>query len=154
MKNSIRFSHTNIIACDWKKLARFYIDVFGYEPVYPERDLSGDWIDRLTRINNVHIKGVHLRLPGHSDGPTLEIFSYSEPEPGPERPLINRVGFGHIAFHVDDVEEVFNKLLSHGGSAYGELVQTEMNNLGTLTVIYAIDLEGNIIEIQNWKKSK
>jgi predicted enzyme related to lactoylglutathione lyase len=46
----IKFVHTNIIARDWKKLAQFYIDVFECEPLKPERDLDGEWIDKMTGI--------------------------------------------------------------------------------------------------------
>ncbi|RKX85003.1 MAG: VOC family protein [Spirochaetes bacterium] len=57
------YAHTNLIAKDYKKLARFYEKVFGCVPVLPERDLSGEWLDRATGIKGVHIRGIHLRLP-------------------------------------------------------------------------------------------
>ena len=149
--NQIKFAHTNIIAKDWKKLAQFYIDVFDCKPVYPERDLSGEWIDEITKIPNVRIKGIHLTLPGYNDGPTLEILEYNTFLKRENDPLVNEQGFGHIAFHVDDVEETLNKLIANGGDKYGELIEKNIDGLGTLEVIYAKDLEGNIIEIQNWK---
>lgn len=152
MKPKIKFVHTNIIAKNWKKLARFYIDVFDCEPVYPERDLSGEWIGKLTRIDGAGIRGMHLRLPGYEDGPTLEIFQYNRFSPKENEPLINDQGFAHIAFHVTDVEGVLNRLLAAGGRKYGEMVEKNIQGLGTLKVIYARDPEGNIIEIQNWKK--
>jgi predicted enzyme related to lactoylglutathione lyase len=152
MKNEIKFVHTNIVAKDWKKLSQFYIDVFGCEPVYPERDLSGTWIDKMTKIANVRIKGVHLRLPGYDNGPTLEIFEYNKMQEVTGAPLINRTGFSHIAFHVSDVEKTMKRLIAGGGEKYGELVEKEMKGLGILKAIYARDIEGNIIEIQNWKK--
>lgn len=75
MSNNIRYVHTNLIAKDWKKLAKFYIDVFGCKPVGPERDLSGEWIELLTEIRNVGVRGVHLLLPGYGEnGP---IWKYS-----------------------------------------------------------------------------
>jgi predicted enzyme related to lactoylglutathione lyase len=152
MKNEIKFVHTNIIAKDWKRLAQFYIDVFECEPVYPERDLSGNWIDKLTKIPYVRIRGIHLRLPGYDNGPTLEIFEYSEISKRPDAPLINDQGFSHIAFHVSDVDETMNRLIARGGAKYGELIEKEIKGIGILKAIYARDPEGNIIEIQNWKK--
>ena len=148
----MRYAHTNIIARDWKKLAQFYIDVFDCEPTYPERDLSGEWIDRATNINNVRIKGMHLRLPGYTDGPTLEIFEY---EPAKDRNIPSEIdmrGLGHIAFEVESVEQIQAKLLAHGGSQLGELVKKEYDGIGILTMVYSRDPEGNIIEIQNWQK--
>ncbi|WP_273324070.1 VOC family protein [Vallitalea guaymasensis] len=150
--NNIKYIHTNIIAEDWKKLAEFYCEVFNCEPVLPERDLSGEWIDRLTEIDGVRVTGIHLRLPGSEEGPTLEIFEY-EPEDKNERTQsINCKGFTHIAFHVDSVEEVLENLLKHGGSQIGEIVKKDYDGIGLLTVVYAKDPEGNFVEIQNWSR--
>jgi len=152
MKNAIKFVHTNIVAQNWEKLAQFYIDVFDCEPIYPERDMSGEWIERITGIKNVHIKGIHLKLPGYEDGPTLEIFEYKPNDNIDPQNSINNFGFAHVAFHVDDVDKVLDKFLTYGGSKYGQLVEKEMEDLGILTIIYAQDPEGNIVEIQNWKR--
>jgi len=149
---SIKYVHTNLIAGDWKSLADFYIQVFGCTPVPPERDISGEWIDGMTGISDVRIRGAHLRLPGYADGPTLEIFTYEPEDPRANIPGINQHGFGHIAFHVDDVEEVLNSLLAHGGTQFGGLVKKSYEGLGVFTGVYARDPEGNIIEIQNWKR--
>jgi predicted enzyme related to lactoylglutathione lyase len=147
----VKFVHTNIVAKDWRKLAQFYIDVFGCEPVYPERDLSGEWIDRVTNIKDVHIRGIHLRLPGYSDGPTLELFQFNQGFGADELPAVNQTGFAHLAFSVDDVDYFLRKLIESGGSKLGELVEQEIEGVGILTVVYGRDPEGNIIEIQNWK---
>lgn len=147
----IKFVHTNIVARDWEKLAQFYIDVFECKPVYPERDLKGDWLDLVTNIKNAHIKGIHLRLPGYADGPTLEIFQYNRQIKRDELTEINKPGFAHIAFLVDNVQFYYKKLLENGGAKLGELVEKEIEGVGVLTVVYARDPEGNIIEIQNWK---
>lgn len=151
MEKNIRYVHTNIIARDWKKLAQFYVDVFGCTPLYPERDLSGDWIDQVTSLNNVKIRGIHLSLPGYENGPTLEIFQYTPDSLRSGQPQINQQGFSHIAFHVDAVEDVLNELLKHGGEKLGEVAVKEFDHLGVLQVVYAKDPEGNFIEIQNWK---
>jgi len=127
--------------------------VFGCVPVPPERDLSGEWVDKATGINAVHIFGMHLRLPGYGDeGPTLEIFQYGTM---PEHPDLkpNTPGFTHIAFAVDDVRAVAKTALNHGGSAVGALTVRKVPGVGLLTFQYVADPEGNIIEIQNWKKS-
>ena len=74
-----RYVHTNLIARDWRALARFYEDVFGCAVVPPERDFSGPELEAGSAVPRARLQGAHLRLPGHgSDGPTLEIFQYSE----------------------------------------------------------------------------
>lgn len=147
----IKYVHTNLIAKDWRRLSQFYIDVFGCKPQYPERDLSGEWIDKLTNIDGVKIRGMHLILPGYDNGPTLEIFEY-DPEISKASFMINEQGFGHIAFHVDVVEEVVGTLTEHGGKVLGEIIRKNFEGIGILTAVYAQDPEGNFIEIQNWSK--
>ena len=100
-----RYVHTNVIAKDWRALASFYQSVFGCVPVPPERDYRGPALDAGTALVGAHLAGVHLRLPGYGDGgPTLEIYNYA---PMVERATtaVNRPGFGHIAFEVNDVDQ-------------------------------------------------
>src|SRR6266850_1172103 len=47
-----KYVHTNLIARDWKRLVRFYREVFGCEPKGPERDLSAAWLDRVNSVPN------------------------------------------------------------------------------------------------------
>jgi predicted enzyme related to lactoylglutathione lyase len=148
-----KYAHTNLIAKDWKRLSTFYQEVFGCVPAPPERDLSGEWRDKATGLSGAHISGVHLRLPGYGDdGPTLEIFKYSSM---PEHPSVkaNTPGFAHIAFAVDDVPDTAQAVFNHGGSAVGELTVRDVPGVGLLTFQYVADPEGNIIEVQNWKKT-
>jgi predicted enzyme related to lactoylglutathione lyase len=58
--------------------------------------------------------------------------------------------FGHIAFKVDNVNEMLQKVLENGGSKIGEVVELEIKNAGTITFVYAQDIDGNIIELQHW----
>ena len=145
-----QFAHTNVIAHNWKRLASFYETAFGCVPIPPERNLSGEWLDKVTGIPGSHIRGIHLQLPGYEqDGPTLEIFQYSSmPERVPIHP--NTPGFSHIAFVVDDVPTTAQSVFDNGGSAVGELTVREVPGVGRLTVRYVADPEDNIIEIQSW----
>jgi predicted enzyme related to lactoylglutathione lyase len=145
-----KYVHTNLIASDWKKLVRFYTEVFGCETKGPERNMSGAWLDSVTSLRNAHLTGVHLRLPGYADdGPTLEIFSYDKlVERG--MPVANHRGFAHIAFAVDDVDQVLEAVIAAGGGTVGKVAITEVDGVGLLRVAYARDPEGNIVELQKW----
>ncbi len=147
-----RYSHTNLIAEDWQRLAAWYQDLFGCIPVPPERDYQGNDLDAGTSLHGVRLRGAHLRLPGYGDdGPTLEIYSYSTLEPRPAT-AVNRPGYGHIAFGVDDVPAARKGVLESGGRAIGEVV-TLTTSIGTkVTWCYVTDPEGNVIELQSWSK--
>ncbi len=152
MSTKIKYVHTNIVAQNWKKLANFYIEVFDCKPVFPERNLRGRWVNELTGLDDANIRGIHLRLPDFENGPTLEIFEYSPEEQETIPPAINKQGFAHIAFHVENVEEITKKIIENGGKKYGEIIRTEIEDVGILTAVYTRDPEGNIVEIQNWEK--
>ena len=47
---------------------------------------------------------------------------------------------------------VLGKLLQGGGSMLGEVIEQDYEGLGRLTAAYARDPDGNMIEIQNWRK--
>jgi predicted enzyme related to lactoylglutathione lyase len=148
-----RYVHTNLIASDWRKLAEFYQTVFGCSPVPPERDLSGPSMEAGTGILGVHLRGMHLRLPGYGEnGPTLEIFQYS-PAETPLAPQVNRPGFGHLAFSVDDVTAAREEVVSWGGKPVGEVVTVQIATGAKVTWCYVTDPEGNILELQSWSTS-
>jgi predicted enzyme related to lactoylglutathione lyase len=145
-----RYAHTNLIAADWRALARFYEQVFGCTPLPPERDLRGPLLEAGTGLPAAHLTGVHLRLPGYgASGPTLEIFSYDVLEVRAIR-AVNRPGFGHIAFEVDDVRLAREAVLEAGGSGVGEIVTVPLSDGSSVTWCYVTDPEGNVIELQSW----
>lgn len=142
------YAHTNLIARDWRRLAAFYQEVFGCEPVPPERDLQGPWLEAATGLPGAHLRGMHLRLPG-AGGATLELFQF-EPacDPGPGQ--VNHAGLRHLAFRVEDVEGAVAAVLEAGGSAAGEIARREVPGAGRLAFAYLRDPEGNLVEVQRW----
>jgi len=147
------YGHTNVIARDWRRLAAFYETVFACVPVPPERDYSGDLAERGTGVKHAAFRGVHLRLPGHGpDGPTLEIYSYASNIDSATTAAANRVGWGHIAFIVDDVAAARGAALRSGGEPLpdAEIVTTQTADGRRVTWCYMADPEGNLIELQSW----
>ncbi|WP_277405805.1 VOC family protein [Lacrimispora xylanisolvens] len=93
-------------------------------------------------------------MPGYGeDHPTLEIFSYDAVR---ESVIgeVNRPGFAHIAFEVDDVETTLELMIRAGGSQVGELVTADYPNNTEAVFVYAKDPESNIIELQSWRQKK
>jgi predicted enzyme related to lactoylglutathione lyase len=146
------YVHTNLIARDWRRLADFYVTLFGCTPVPPERDLSGPSMEAGTGLPGAHLRGMHLRLPGYGEGgPTLEMFTYDQlAERASGGPRVNRPGFGHIAFSVPDVGAARETVLAAGGQAVGEVVTVTVADGRRVTWCYVTDPEGNVVELQAW----
>lgn len=60
----VRYAHTIIFARHWKRVDRFYVDVFGGTEKPPERDYSGDY---LTVMEEARMSGIHLLLLGYAE---------------------------------------------------------------------------------------
>jgi catechol 2,3-dioxygenase-like lactoylglutathione lyase family enzyme len=150
MIDNARYGHTNLIAHDWRRLARFYEDVFGCTTVGPERDYSGPELEAATRVPGAALAGVHLKFPGFcTGGPTLEIFTYNISEDtGPT--AANRFGWGHIAFAVPDVADGRRQVIAAGGEKLGEIETLTTADHKRVTFCYVADPEGNLIELQSW----
>jgi catechol 2,3-dioxygenase-like lactoylglutathione lyase family enzyme len=145
-----RYVHTNLVARDWKALAAFYERVFGCTRVPPERHFMGPTVEAGTGVPGARLDGVHLRLPGlGSNGPTLEIFTYSPQFEGVP-PAVNRPGYGHLAFQVADVAEARDEVLREAGRAVGEVVTLATADGRQVTWCYVTDPEGNVLELQSW----
>jgi predicted enzyme related to lactoylglutathione lyase len=145
-----KYAHTNLVAKDWRALADFYQRLFDCVPVPPERDYESAHLDAGTGLSGAHVTGMHLRLPGYGEGgPTLEIFNYAQLA---ERPAtaVNRPGYGHLAFAVDDVSAAREAVLAAGGAPVGEVVTLETATGGRVTWCYVTDPEGNVLELQAW----
>lgn len=149
-----RYVHTNIIARDAARLITFYKRALRCKSIGQTRDLRGPWLDRLTGLPGAHITGEHLLLPGYEGNhPTLEIFSYDSLR-DTLPPEVNRPGFAHIAFEVDDAEATLTEVLAAGGAQVGGTVTAAYPNGLEALFVYARDPEGNIIELQSWRKTR
>jgi glyoxylase I family protein len=147
----IRYAHTNLIVKNVPAMIAFYRDVLSCRSIGQARDLSGPWVNRLTGIENAHITGEHLALPGYGEGgPTLEIFGYDSVIARASA-AANTLGFTHTAFAVDDVEVTLRAVLAHGGGRIGEIVHAEYADGRRGVFVCAADPEGNILELLSWR---
>ena len=136
------------MARDWRSLAAFYERDVWLRAGAAGRDYRGPDLEAGTGVPGAALQGVHLRLPGHGPkGPTLEIYQYQPALEG-QPPVVNRPGFGHIAFAVDDVPLARQAVLDAGGRAVGEVVTLQTSDGRRVTWCYVTDLEGNIVELQ------
>ncbi|MFT4566753.1 MAG: catechol 2,3-dioxygenase-like lactoylglutathione lyase family enzyme [Saprospiraceae bacterium] len=148
----MKYVHTNIVSTNWKILVDFYINTFECKIIPPIRKQSGAWLDKGTGVVNAALVGAHLLLPGHGEhGPTLEIYQYNIIE-NQDWVAPNTRGFGHIAFEVESVASVLETVARNGGSPCGEITKRKIAGVGEITFVYARDPEGNLIELQSWKK--
>ena len=89
--------HVAIIASDYARSKRFYVDVLGLQVVAEAyREARGSW-------------KLDLRL---ADGTQVELFSFPAPPPRVSRP--EACGLRHLAFEVADIDAAVAALQGHG----------------------------------------
>jgi len=119
-----------------------FLSVLGFDCGEPGV-FSGDWIDRIIGLSNVTVETVMVRLPDCSDA--FEAVCFRSPSAGAGEPALpaNRPGLRHIAFTVDDVRGVVDRVRDAGWDTVGEIVDYE----NTFLLCYVRGPEGLIVEL-------
>lgn len=136
-----RIDHVGIIVDDLPAAKAFFLD-FGLE-LMGEGEVEGEWVERIIGLDDVKETVAMLRTP---DGEaTLELVKFHTPpdENGIRQSLANTLGIRHIAFAVEDIEAIVDRLQQNGAELIGE-VQTYEN---TYRLCYIRGPEGIILEL-------
>ncbi|NCC21834.1 MAG: hypothetical protein EOM26_05140 [Alphaproteobacteria bacterium] len=100
--------HVNIVVSDLNKSVAFY-ERLGFDTVH--RDiLEGRWISDIVGLPDVKGEYAKLKFPGTETA--LELMQYFRPEGGadPQAGEPNRKGLHHMAFRVENIEEIVGRL--------------------------------------------
>ena len=135
------FVHIGLVVEDLDKTVRF-LALLGFECGKPSV-LSGEWIDRIIGLENVTVEVAMARGPDGSD--VFEVVRFHSPSAGAQEPApaANRPGLRHIAFKVDDVHAVVDRVRAAGWDTVGEIVDYE----GVFLLCYVRGPEGLIVEL-------
>ena len=133
--------HTGIVVRDLDESVKFY-RALGF--VEDNRDIEeGVFIDTVVGLQGTKLEWVKLKAP---DGYLLELLQYhSHPEQKSiTKQKSNQLGCSHIAFSVDCINTVCEKIEKIGGS----MVNPPMLTIDKkVKVAYCHDNEGNLMEI-------
>ena len=102
---------------------------------------SGEWFDQIIGIDSVTVETVMARAPDGSD--MFEVVRFHSPSAGAQEPApaANRPGLRHVAFKVDDVRGVVDRVREAGWDTVGEIVDFE----NTFLLCYVRGPEGLIV---------
>ena len=150
----MRINHINVVVSNMERSLNFYEGVLGMKRVF-EVDLKGEWIESVTAQRKVDAACVFLQSPG--GGARIELLEYRNPKGGlvPNNSLAHTVGLRHLAFEVDDVQAVFEKMLEKGTPFLSEPVEVPFSLVGDVRkrLCYAMDPDGVIVEIADYRSS-
>ena len=133
--------HTALSTPDVDRLAGFYREQFGFEPVFDFSWDEGNAAFRRTHAARETRGRVVLLERG---GSRLELFQYEKPAPRPaDRPRAHADhGLCHVAFEVRDIDAEYERLRRAGVPFVSEPVAQAY-----VKVCYGRDPDGNLFEL-------
>ena len=104
---------------------------------------GGEWIDRIIGLDDATVEVVMARAPDGTD--MFEVVRFQSPSAGAQEPApaANRPGLRHVAFKVDDVRAVVDRVREAGWDTVGEIVDFQ----NTFLLCYVRGPEGLIVEL-------
>lgn len=142
--------HINIVVSDLERSVNFYTELLGLKETRRAR-LTGDWIEAIVGLKGVVADVVFLQPRG--GGPRIELIKYHNP-PGlafPENARPNTGGLRHIAFQIENMDELRARLEAEGVHFFGPPVQVPgavvEHDDGHKSLCYFLDPDGVLLEL-------
>lgn len=136
-----RMEHVGIVVDDLAAAIEFFAEL-GLEPCGRGR-VEGNWVDRIVALDGVEAELAMLRAPD-GDG-EIELVQFHSPPTAtgdPNAPS-NAPGLRHVAFLVEDIDDVVAGLQARGTKLIGELVRYQ----NSYRLCYVRGPEGIIVEL-------
>ena len=139
------FSHVGICVRDLEASSRFYAEVLGFRQIY-----SMDFADGQVTATMERPGAFTSRMFGRGDL-RVELLWWHDTDPAalpePTRPPMDRPGFTHLSFRVDDVHDLVEAAERCGGAVWPATLTTIGEGDGAVSLLYLTDPDGNRIEV-------
>jgi len=135
------FDHVGVTVADLDAATAFFVGL-GLE-VEGRTFVEGEFIDTVCGIPDSRTEIVMLRPPG--GGTALELSSFIRPdhEPGSPTAMANELGLRSVAFEIDDLQAVVDRLAADGYDLVGGVGEYE----NTWRMAYVRGPEGIIVAL-------
>jgi catechol 2,3-dioxygenase-like lactoylglutathione lyase family enzyme len=143
---TVRIDHITIVVRDSERAKEFF-QKLGFV-VKQEGELSGEWFDTLTRLKNVKARYTVLSLAGNETNIELLTFDYPEGEECPAIDIPMTIGYRHVAFAVDDINNVVSKFKKQGVKFFSDIQEYKKTKK---KLCYFYGPEGILLELAEYK---
>jgi catechol 2,3-dioxygenase-like lactoylglutathione lyase family enzyme len=140
--------HFGMTVADIRETQEFYARHFGFGGSDESITITDDWFGTGVDHEGAQVKIGWLRR----DDAVIELHEYIQPsETRRLKPDITDIAAPHIAFKVDDIDEIREQLLAEGVRFYSAPVEVtsdgSASQLGGIKWCYCEDPNGYIVEI-------
>ena len=124
MSHVRRFDHVGLTVADLDEVTAFFIGL-GLKVEGTRTFVEGEFLDTVIGIPDSRTEIVMLRPP--DGGTMLELSSFVRPdhEPGSPAAMANELGLRNVAFEVDDLQAIIDRLTADGYGLVGGIGQYE-----------------------------
>jgi catechol 2,3-dioxygenase-like lactoylglutathione lyase family enzyme len=140
------FDHVTVVVTDVDAAIRFFA-LLGFE-----KDkyvvISGEKFSRYMGVGGIEAEHVTLALKDAAPRCEVQLLHYRHPTvlPNTDIARLDRVGFNHICFAVDDIEGVIEK-----AKAGGIRLRNELMTFHDRKLIFLEGPEGITVELAEWQ---
>lgn len=150
----MRIDHINIVTANLKKSKEFYVNIIGLEEVL-ELDLEGQWLESITNYKKAKAKCVFLQPD--SKNCRIELLQYENPKTLKtnisQSQQLNYEGIRHIAFEVDNIDEIYQKALINDIEFISKPIKVPLEIVPSgKTLCYMKAPDGVVLELAQYDK--
>ena len=137
-----RFDHVGITVADLDRVTAFFVGL-GLEVAGGRMAVEGEFLDTVIGIPDSRTEIVMLRPP--DGGTCLELSSFVRPEhdPGSPTAMATELGLRNVAFEVDDLPALVERLAAQGYGLVGGIGEYE----NSVRMAYVRGPEGIIVSL-------
>jgi len=140
-----RPDHITVAVVDLKE-ARSFFGLLGFE-VTIEAVISGEIMSQYMGVPDIEADHVTMVLPGAEAHFEIQLLHYRKPKLSHDAEIRNlaRPGFNHLAFAVEDMDEIITNLTSNGVKLRNDVMVYHDRKL-----VFVEGPEGITIELAEW----
>jgi catechol 2,3-dioxygenase-like lactoylglutathione lyase family enzyme len=140
-----RFDHVTVVVRDLEN-AKGFFGLLGFRED-TSAVISGEMFARYMDVRGIEAEHVTLVLPGASPRLEVQLLRYRQPAaiPDPDIAKLEKVGFNHVCFAVDDLEAELARLVAAGIKLRNQVMIFQGRKL-----VFLEGPEGVTIELAEW----
>ena len=139
------FDHCTIVVHDIEETKKFFA-LLGFQEDF-SAFISGDTFSAYMGVNGIEAEHVTLALPNSSPRQEIQLLKYHKPIPiaDPNIVRLDKVGYNHLCFAVDNIEKEVQRLKGKGIRFLNEVMEFRGKKL-----TFFSGPEGITLELAEW----
>lgn len=140
------FDHVTVAVRDLEAARRFFA-LLGFAEDKAVV-IEGETFARYMGVPGIEADHVTLHLPGREPRCEVQLLRYRRPQPVDDasRARLDRLGFNHVCFAVDDLDAILARLQAAGVKRRGDLLDFHSRRL-----VFLDGPEGITVELAEWR---